>query len=253
MTKTQDSIAVPVLMYHSVSNGPAPTCLPFELFRRQLDVIEELKYEVVNLESLVKWIDGSAQLPARSIILTFDDGFQDFKDSVWPELERRQWPATVFLPTAKVGGRSDWERGDAIRPIMSWRDIGELTQRGVDFGAHGVEHVDLTAIDASKARNEIIDSKSRIEEQIGRDVPSFAAPFGRTSPAIRAEIARHYRLAVGTRLAVVRPSCEVFDIPRIEMHYFRNVQRWRNYLSGRGRVHFWLRQALRSLRTNLIN
>jgi hypothetical protein len=80
-------------------------------------------------------------------------------------------------------------------------------------------------------------------------VTSFAPPYGKTNAAIRAEIRQHYRVAVGTTLARARHTSDVYNLPRIEMWYFRDPRRWRAYLEGRAEGYFFLRQALRHIRT----
>jgi hypothetical protein len=95
---------------------------------------------------------------------------------------------------------------------------------------------------------EIIESGQRIEDRLGRPVTSFAAPFGKTNANVNAEIRRHYRAAVGTHLARVKPRSDLFHLPRIEMWYFRELRRWRSYLEGGARGYFLLRQVLRRAR-----
>ena len=87
-----------------------------------------------------------------------------------------------------------------------------------------------------------------LEDCIGRPVTSFAAPYGRTNPAVRAEIRRHYQAAVGTGLARARPTSDLYDLPRIEMWYFRNPGLWRSHLIGGARGYFLLRQVRRRAR-----
>jgi peptidoglycan/xylan/chitin deacetylase (PgdA/CDA1 family) len=184
------------------------------------------------------------------VVLTFDDGFEDFAAVAAPELTARHWPATVFLPAGKAGGSADWEAagGTRGRPLMSWATVRDLARCGIEFGAHGISHTDLTTLSPDAARAEVVGSKQRIEDTVGRPVISFAAPYGRTNPAIRAEVRRHFRAAVGTTLAEARPASDPYDLPRLEMWYFRRPRRWRAYLEG-SRGYLRVRQVLRRART----
>ncbi len=240
-----------ILMFHSISDGGGPTCIAPEIFSRQMSVIHECGFQVIALSELADWYRGERELPPRSIVLTFDDGYEDFARIAWPELKQRGWSATVFLPTGKIGGDADWDQGVDRRPLMSWPTIAELAREGVDFGGHSIRHVDLTSLPRSVAQVEIAESKRQIEEHVDRPVSSFAAPFGRTSDEVRAEIGRHYQLAVGTTMARAQRTCDPHDLPRIEMWYYRNITRWRTYLQGRGQAHFQLRCALRRARAML--
>src|SRR5205807_2904056 len=98
----------------------------------------------------------------------------DFASAAFPELQKRGWPATVFLPTAQVGGVADWDAHAAGRRLLSWATVAELARRGIDFGGHGVRHADLTALTPAAARDEIMHSKWLIAEHTGRPVPGFA-------------------------------------------------------------------------------
>ncbi len=242
---------VNILMYHSISDGSGPTCIAPAIFVRQMAVIQECGFQVIALSELADWCRGERELSPRSLVLTFDDGYEDFASVAWPELKQRGWSATVFLPTGRVGGEADWDQGADHRPLMSWDTIAELAREGVDFGGHTIGHVDLTTLPRSVAQVEIVESKRQIEDHVGRPAACFAAPFGRTSADVRSEIGRHYQLAVGTTMARAKRTSNPHDLPRIEMWYYRNITRWRTYLQGGGQAHFQLRRALRRARTML--
>jgi hypothetical protein len=82
-------------------------------------------------------------------------------------------------------------------------------------------------------------------------VESFAAPYGRVSSEVLELIERHYRIGFGTRLAEVQRGKDRFDIPRIDMHYFRDSRQWAGFLEGR-RSYLRVRQALRAVRSKVV-
>jgi peptidoglycan/xylan/chitin deacetylase (PgdA/CDA1 family) len=245
MLKTID-----ILMYHSLSDGPGPTRIAPEIFRLQMETVAEHGYRGVALADLAAWLRGESQPAGKPIVLTFDDGFTDFADVALPELRARGWTATVFLPAGKVGNIADWDArpGRPFQRLLSWRAVVDLAGLGMEIGAHGVSHADLTGLPLDTACEEVVESGRRIEDRIGCAVTSFAAPYGRTNPAVRAEIRRHYRAAVGTDLGRVGPASDPYHLPRIEMWYFRNLRRWCSHLEGGARGYFLLRQGLRQVR-----
>jgi peptidoglycan/xylan/chitin deacetylase (PgdA/CDA1 family) len=206
----------------------------------------------VSLAAVAAWLAGGPKLDDRDVVLTFDDGYEDFATEAFPELARRGWPATVFLPAGRVGGSADWGDPAGGRPgrLMTWETIERLARLGVEFGAHGVTHRAIDSLPADVARDEIVRAKALIEERTGCAVTSFAAPYGRTNATARHEISHHYALAVGTSMGRARPGSDIYDLPRIEMWYFRDERRWWDYLNGRS-AYFVLRQALRALRAGL--
>lgn len=243
--------ALDILMYHSLSHGDGPTCIAPEVFRGQMAALAECGYRAVALTDLPGWMRGEKELPERSVVLTFDDGFADFADVALPELEARGWPATVFLPAGKVGGTDDWESAPGsprARRLLSWHTAAELARRGIELGAHGLTHADLTSLHPAAATREVVESKRLIAERAGCPVASFAAPFGRTTAAVRELIRGHYAAAVGTRLGRAVRGGDVHDLPRIEMWYFRDLRCWERYLRGRARGYLLLRSCLRTVR-----
>jgi peptidoglycan/xylan/chitin deacetylase (PgdA/CDA1 family) len=248
---SSSSSSVPVLMYHSISEGAGPTCIAPDAFRRQMTLLDECGYRVVSLSEVGEWTRGRRDLPPRSAVLTFDDGFLDFATAAFPELHRRGWPATVFLPVGHVGGTDRWESrriGDTARRLMDWSTVAELAAAGIDFGAHGVTHRDLTQLNGDDLIDEVLTPRSVIEERLSRPVASFAAPFGRSSAAVDRLVRHHYRQAVGTELALARSRSDPYAIPRIEMWYFREPGRFGALLRGDATGFLLVRRLLRRCR-----
>jgi len=244
--------AIDILMYHSIAEGTGPTCMAPAIFREHMAALAESGYHTITLATCAAWMRGEVALAERPVVLTFDDGFDDFARVAFPELQARGWTATVFLPTGKVGGTDDWDAhppGAPARALMSWQTVTELARLGIDFGAHGVTHTALTTLPPAAAQEEIVRGKRMIEDYAGCHVTSFAPPYGQTNPAVRAAICQHYQVAVGTALARAQRTSDVYNLPRIEMWYFRNLRRWRAYLEGGARGYVVLRQTLRTVRT----
>jgi peptidoglycan/xylan/chitin deacetylase (PgdA/CDA1 family) len=240
-----------ILMYHSISDGPGPTCIPPHVFREQMAALDACGYCAISLADLAAWIHGERELAERAVVITFDDGFDDFASVAFPELQARGWTATIFLPTGMIGGTDDWQAhasSSPARPLMTWKTVAELACLGMDFGGHGVSHTDLTSLAPAAAREEIVTCKRMIEESTGCPVTCFAPPYGKTNPAVRAEVSQHYLAAVGTTMARVHRTSDVYDLPRIEMWYFRHERRWRAYLEGGARGYFVVRKSLRKVR-----
>jgi peptidoglycan/xylan/chitin deacetylase (PgdA/CDA1 family) len=238
---------VSILMYHSIANGRGPLAIPPRTFHRQLDALAERGFRAVALRDYIALLDGGKRTD-RVVVLTFDDGYADFATAVVPDLEARGWSCTVFLSTNLIGSASGWDPdGNGRRQLIEWTQAMEFSRRGFEIGAHGVTHADLTRLDFDRACREVDDSKRTIEDRLGSPVVSFAAPYGRITPELRAHASQSFQCAVGTRMATATAVSDRYDLPRIDMWYFRSQARWNAYLDG-ARTYFTVRQMLRRVR-----
>ena len=246
----KDASTVMILMYHSISDGAGPTNIPCDTFRQQMDVLQQSDCQVVSLADVVDWHQGRAKLGPRSVVITFDDAFDDFAQNAFEPIRDREWPSTVFVPVAKVGGSDDWETepGHAKRRLMSWRTIERLSGQGVEFGVHTAHHPDLTTLNSKQLEEEIVGARHELEQRLSQPVRSFAPPFGKTNAEAMQLIRSTYAVSVGTTLAKVSRRWPIHNLPRIEMHYFRQMRRWRDFLGGGARSFFTIRRSLRRIR-----
>ncbi len=243
-------VPVNILMYHSISHAPGPTSIAPETFRGQMDTLDACGYHAISLSAFAAWHAGEAELPPGSVVITFDDGFADFAEHAFPQLQARNWTATIFLPSGKIGGSEDWDGSNSTAPrrLLSWGQVANLAKEDIEFGGHGVTHPDLTKLSSETLQREIRQCRDEIEQRIERAPVSFAPPYGRINQRVRDEIRRWYQVSVGTRLQRAGRQCDLYDVPRIEMHYFRDLRRWRAYLEGRADWYFESRRALRSVK-----
>lgn len=241
---------VDILMYHAIGRGTGPTFVDPATFKMQMELIVESGAAVVSLDEIVAWRAGAKTFPGRAIALTFDDGFADFADTAYPIIAANAFPAAVFLPTERIGSVADWPGASRPhRPLLSWTAVRALAEVGIDFGGHGATHCPLVDVHPIRLQNEIEGVRKRIEDETGRSALHFAPPFGRADLAAKAMIARTFASSCGTRLAPLDLRCDLHDLPRIEMWYFRDHHRWRAYLASRNKLYFTARQVLRSIRS----
>jgi peptidoglycan/xylan/chitin deacetylase (PgdA/CDA1 family) len=231
-----------ILTYHSISEDSSPIETPPALFRAQMEWVHR-NARVVPLGELVTLLKEKKQFPSRAVGLTFDDGYRDFYEQAAPVLERWKLPAIVFLPTAFVGRTNCWP--DAFsdeKPLMSWEQVKELTQKGIEFGSHSHTHADLTDLVEHEAPDEELNGSAfKIEERLGLVPKHFCYPYGRWNQKVREAVANVYESACSTGAGVLEPDADPFALPRVDAHYIRServlasmfTNRFLGYLTGR--------------------
>jgi peptidoglycan/xylan/chitin deacetylase (PgdA/CDA1 family) len=177
---------VPIVCYHSVTSDISPVHhdphkqhLPLRLFLRQLDFLES-RYNVISLSEYVAARRSNQSLPDYSVVLTFDDGFEDFYSVVAPQLNQRKLPATIFIITDRAFGRFI-PNGESF---LSWDEIRQLASAGIEIGSHSCSHVPLPELSPEEVVKELRESRSLIETNLGFAPVSLSYPFGQTNHSI---------------------------------------------------------------------
>ena len=170
-----------VLMYHKVNDVPGnPTTVPTVVFDEQMALLRELAYQPVDLDAvLAHYVDGRP-LPPRAVLITFDDGYCDNLQNAAPILRRYGYPAVLFIPLGYVSSSLPLPHEEplALRGVLNrtldWEQLHELEASGVRIESHGIGHRPLADLEVDEAAREIVLSKLRLEEQLGRPVRAFA-------------------------------------------------------------------------------
>jgi peptidoglycan/xylan/chitin deacetylase (PgdA/CDA1 family) len=239
-----------ILTYHSIFEGTSPLKIAPRLFAEQMEWLKA-NARVAPLEEVVDCLTESKPLPARTVVLTFDDGFADFYTHAAPVLRRTRMPAIVFLPTAFCGGTNRWPGQPGWveeQRLMSWDQLRELAEEGFSFGAHSVTHPDLCRTAEPALEREIAGSKSEIEQQTGHNVKFFCYPYGRSDERVRHAVSRHYRAACSTRTAMLAAGADLFALPRVDAHLVRHPAIFGNLFARPFPVYLGARRLVRELR-----
>lgn len=174
---------LPILMYHRVALTGASSTVRYrvtpEQFEEQLHYLQNEGYHSINLEDWHYTMERKMPLPGKAVVLTFDDGYLDFKTYAWPLLKKYGFLATVFLVTDNIGELNSWDSvyGEEL-PLLGWKDIRQLQEEGVEFGSHTASHPYLTSLSSAEIVREGARSRATLVHALGRVVKSFAYPYG---------------------------------------------------------------------------
>src|SRR5262245_59553905 len=169
-----DRRAVPILMYHVIRepyrDAPYPALyVPRAEFAAQMRWLERHHYEAVTLQQVYDAWHGRAFLPARPVVLSFDDGARSHYTNALPVLRQRGWPGVLNLDLSNLA--PSW----GIRPSM----VRELIAAGWEVDAHSLTHPDLTSLSGSALRREVAGSRAEIHSRFGVTAEFFCFPSGR--------------------------------------------------------------------------
>lgn len=173
--------SIPILMYHNVtdhyeSNVHAyyrTTTTP-RMFVAQLQYLRDAGYTTCTLATAMSHLQSEASTSAKLVVITFDDGYNDFYRYAFHLLKQHGFSATVFLPTAYIGDTPLQFKG---KDCLTWAEVRELQKHGISFGSHTVTHPWLLDLSVNEIRDEVVHSKLTIEEKLGCAVDCFAYPY----------------------------------------------------------------------------
>jgi peptidoglycan/xylan/chitin deacetylase (PgdA/CDA1 family) len=209
-------------MYHHIDRsrpaGFAKYTVHPDALRAQLRWLNRRGYQTIDLDQLVAARNGGPPLPARPIVLTFDDGFAGAIELASPILLEQGAAATFFVVTDRIGGASDWlarERGLSL-PLADAGRLRRLADDGFAVGSHTATHPHLPGLPADRLADELSGARARLEDLLGRPVGHLAYPHGEHD-----EIVRHrareagYVTGVTTEAGFVGSTSDPLAMPRI--------------------------------------
>lgn len=239
-----------ILTYHSIGDDRPPLSISVSQFSEQMEWLSR-NAQVIPLGDLVNALRRKHSLATNTVVLTFDDGYQDFYTQAAPVLRHFGFSATVFLPTEYCGRTNSWPgqpRWVSEEPLLSWTQVEELAREGFQFGSHSVTHPDMSRLSDTQAEREIVESKREIAAHTGSPVEFFCYPYGRWGKETREIVSRHFCGACSTAAATVRSSADPFVLPRVDAHYIRNAVLFKSLFTRPFSSYIAFRRTLRRLR-----
>jgi len=177
-----------ILMYHMVRDhidGAKFNKLrvkPTE-FEKQIAWMKSEGFHFVTMHELQ---ENWGQHPAKTVAITFDDGYLDNLENAYPVLEKYQAKATIYVVVDRHD--RDWSTykkahhnsGELMRePKLDDAQVKQLADSGlIEIGSHTLTHANLNELDDADCLRELVDAKQQLEQLIAQPVTSFAYPFG---------------------------------------------------------------------------
>jgi peptidoglycan/xylan/chitin deacetylase (PgdA/CDA1 family) len=244
--------ALPILTYHAIDSNRAVTSTDPARFAETLDALIEAGFHAVDLG---EWVDLGRPPVVRGFALAFDDGLRSIL-GVADRLARLAIPATVFLPSSRIGLDNAWPGQPSSIPkarLLGRLDLESLARLGFRFGSHGRSHARFDRLGPADLEDELIRSRDEIEQTSGSRCHLLAYPYGSADARVRRAASKVYDAAFGTRLAYASSLDDPFDVARIDAYYLRSRGALERLASGRWHGRLAFRRALRVVRGTVEN
>ena len=224
-------MSISILMYHQVGHFPpmkthrAVYC-DLGRFRVQMRALRWLGVKVLSMSQAVAALSGQAPMPKRAVVLSFDDGCENFYEHALPVLQAQGYPAIVYAIAGLAGGPASWLAADGhpTPPLMSLARLRELPGLGVEVGSHAWSHVRLAQHPPEVQLRELQDSRQRLQDALGQDVPHVCYPYGshNLQTLLAAEQAG-YTSGVTCQRGAATPAFDLLALPRKAISYGDDV------------------------------
>jgi peptidoglycan/xylan/chitin deacetylase (PgdA/CDA1 family) len=204
--------AVPILMYHVVGDPRAGAPYP-ELYVSERDFAAQMRwlarhgYQAVTQRTVWDHWERGRPLPAKPVVVSFDDGYRSVATAAFPHLQAQHWPGVLNLTVKNLrisGGLSPFK-------------VRRLLAADWELGSHTLTHPDLTGLDDRALNREVSHSRAVLRARFGVPVDFFCYPAGRYDARVVAAVRRAGYLGATTTLEGLADPHAPYELERIRV------------------------------------
>jgi len=206
-----------ILMYHSVGyNNEFFTVRP-EDFEKQTGYLKEKNFKIISLTELGGLLERNEKVNKKTVVITFDDGYEDNFLIAYPILKKNGFTATIFAVSSLIGKTIKAGRGTEMK-MLSEQQIKELAHSGlIKFGSHANNHQKLAKLEKKEIEKELIDSKRVLLNILGEEVVSLAYPFGSCNEQVKKIAGKYFKIACGVESGLIHNNQNRWQLPRFSI------------------------------------
>lgn len=221
-----NAVRVPILMYHRVGDAhndwEHKYCVSAARFADHMRMLARAGWRAVSIQDFFAWLDGRMELPKKSFLLTFDDGFLGVHEHAAPVLSALGWPATMFLVSQLIGQRDAWceahNPSGTTYPLMDLTHIRELRGQGFSFHSHTRNHADLPTLNDVELADQLAGARADLQALLGEAVDYLAYPYGHYDDRVlQAAQSAGYRAAFSVQPGFNRRDIDRFRLRRLDV------------------------------------
>lgn len=203
---------IPVLMYHHLlpsayKRSKNDLVLTTEEFEKQMEYLYLNDYTTINIRELELFLNNKLELPKKTVLITFDDGYKSNFLYAYPILKWYGFKASIALIPEFMHEYPE-NFNPAVLNCLSWEEVA-LSSDVFEYVNHTYSHVNLKDAGYKRAKAEI----KQVNDFLDTDY--FVYPFGQTSSkAEQALRTLNYKLAFTTKAGFVRKTSSRLYLPR---------------------------------------
>lgn len=206
---------VVILQYHHVSEDtPSITSVTPTQFRQQMAFLSQNEFKVKPLSEVVEGIKQGQVFADKTVVITFDDGYQNIADNAHPILKEYGFPYTIFIAIEPI------ERQYAN--VMSWDTLKRLSREGVELANHswGHEHLIRRNVDETepewltRIETNLLSTEAEITAKTGQNLKMLAYPYGEYNVQLEALLKRHSFIGLGQQSGAAGRYSSLTALPR---------------------------------------
>jgi len=248
-----NSKKVPILVYHRICPLYYKKKIPYanvypEEFDKQMMYLKE-HFEIITISEYVQRANNN-QLKWNEVCITFDDGFKDNYLYAFPILKKYGLKATFFLITKHIdsdtifpwipldkGAKDDILSNHKRWLPLSWEEVKEMMEYGIEFGTHTHTHKDsLSKMDIEDVKEEIEESTKIFMEKTGIYPELFSYPHGtfKDYDTTHIELLKSYKYkaAVTTNIGRNSQSQNLYELKRIIIYEKDSLREFKKKVCG---------------------
>jgi len=171
---------LPILMYHRISKTESnDLTVTLEALDQHFAYIKQQSYQCLSFAQINEMRSKAQPIPRRSVVITFDDGYQNNYEYLIPLLEKYGMKATIFLPLSHLGKTNTWDQGDdSLMSVDTVKEISKLSF--IELGIHSFAHNNYKHISIEEIDQDLRQCEEFLKHHQIDAVRVMAYPYGGT-------------------------------------------------------------------------
>ena len=214
---SENGTKVLILNYHKIDDTFISLAVRPEDFDAQMKYLADNGYHTITPDELYDSLAGNAELPEIPVMITFDDGYKDNYENAYPILKKYGFKGTIFVVSSFLGVYPNY---------MTWDQAREMDADNISIQSHTVDHKSMTDLSDDELRAELVDSKKKIEKELGHEIGYMAYPTGTYNLHI-ANLVKEagYKAAFTIKYGNVDKASNIYALERVPVFHTEDTNK----------------------------